>query len=165
MEIKKCSAIAVIFNQDKTAVLLVKRQDLPIWVLPGGGVEKNETPEDAVVREVAEETGLHVSIVRKIAEYTPINRLSLLTYLFECKKVSGELTLTDETSGIKFFNLEELPTSFFEVHRDWLQDALKGQNEVITKTLDNVTYWALFKYACRHPLHILRYAITLLKMD
>lgn len=38
-------------------LLLVKRRDVPVWVFPGGGIEKGETPERAVVREVFEESG------------------------------------------------------------------------------------------------------------
>jgi len=39
------------------------------WTLPGGGVEPDESPADAVVREVAEETGLQATSVRYLWEY------------------------------------------------------------------------------------------------
>jgi 8-oxo-dGTP pyrophosphatase MutT (NUDIX family) len=53
-------------------ILLIKRQTVPFrgyWALPGGRVEARETVEQAVVREVKEETGLDVEIVEKIGEY------------------------------------------------------------------------------------------------
>ena len=50
---------ALIFD-DRDRVLLCLRDDLNIWNLPGGGVELGESPWEAVVREVEEETGLEL---------------------------------------------------------------------------------------------------------
>jgi ADP-ribose pyrophosphatase YjhB (NUDIX family) len=54
------------------SILLAKHHDLTIdqiyWCLPGGGVEAGESPEEAVVRELKEETNLDIRVVRKIAE-------------------------------------------------------------------------------------------------
>lgn len=53
-------------------ILLAKHHDLTIdkvyWCLPGGGVEAGETPEQAVVRELKEETNLDIRVVRKLCE-------------------------------------------------------------------------------------------------
>lgn len=40
------------------------------WTLPGGGLEPGESPADAVVREMLEETGIQVRVVRLIIEHT-----------------------------------------------------------------------------------------------
>ena len=59
---------AVIFDAGGR-LLLVKRANPPArgtWSIPGGRVEAGETDEQAVVREVHEETGLHVRIVREV---------------------------------------------------------------------------------------------------
>jgi len=45
-------AFGLVFGRSLNEILLVKRRDVPVWVVPGGGIEKNETPEDAVVREI-----------------------------------------------------------------------------------------------------------------
>ena len=47
-------------------VLLVKRDNPALWELPGGGMHPRETPEQTVVREVREETGLRISIYRQL---------------------------------------------------------------------------------------------------
>lgn len=158
----KRTAIGIVLNQTKDQVLLVKRRDVPIWVLPGGGIDPGETPEEAALREVWEETGLQVSILRQTALYTPINNLALPTYVYECTPVSGQPTAGDESMAVSFFPLNNLPTPFFFVHEDWLNDALKKLPEVIHKPLTQVTYFALFKYLCRHPCQTLRFFLTLL---
>jgi 8-oxo-dGTP diphosphatase len=155
------AVIGIVFNSDKSKVLLIKRRDVPVWVFPGGGVEVTETAEEAVVREVFEETGLHVSIVRKIGEYTPINRLSKFTETFECIPLQGELQTGAETKDIAFYPLHQLPKSFFPVHQDWLQDTLEYKAIIIQKPISRVTYFALFKYFLSHPLHVIRFALSL----
>lgn len=154
------SAIGVVFDESKARILLIKRRDVPIWVLPGGGVEENENPEDAVIREIYEETGLAVQLYRPVAIYSPINSLANLTYLFECKVKDGVLTVGDETRELAFFPIDNLPTPFFFIHNDWLNDALKNQSDIIQKPLNQVTYLALFRYFLRHPLHVARFFLS-----
>lgn len=159
----KQAAIGLIFNETKTQILLIKRRDVPVWVLPGGGVDKAETPDQAIIREIQEETGLHTTIQRKIAEYSPLNRLAEPTHFFECTQIDGNLQLSDETQDIRFFALSELPSSFFIVHRDWLQDALLNEPVLIKKAITRVTYWEVWKYFCSHPLQVLSFIFTCLK--
>jgi 8-oxo-dGTP pyrophosphatase MutT (NUDIX family) len=158
----KQSVASIILTENRDQVLLVKRRDVPIWVLPGGGVDAGEMAETAAIRESLEETGLTVSIARKIGEYTPCNRLALLTHLYECRPIGGTLTLSDETSAVAFFPIAEAKKLIFSIHADWLDDFLANSPTVIRKPLTNVNYWALFKYFCRHPWHVIRFACSLL---
>lgn len=155
----KQAAIGIIYNSDRTEVLLTKRCDVPVWVLPGGGIEEGEFPENAVIREVWEETGLRVEVIRKIAEYTPVNCLSKKTFLFECRKIDGCLRTGCETAAIHYYPLNALPPSLFIVHEDWINDALSAQTTVLQKPIWRVTYLGIFKYFCRHPLRVLRFLI------
>lgn len=157
---RKEAAIGIIFNEDRQKVLLVKRCDVPVWVLPGGGIEVDEKPEEAVCREAWEETGLRVKVVRKVANYTPLNRLSKPTYLFECERIDGMIRTGCETKEIAFFDFNQLPRTFFIVHRDWLQDALQHlSTEPLNKPIARVTYFEFFKYFCHHPLQVLRFLL------
>lgn len=152
----KSSVAGVIFNEDRSKVLLIKRRDVSIWVLPGGGVDLGESPEQAIVREFSEETGLTVRIKRQVALYTPINRLSNHSYLFECEIVAGQLTTGDETQGIDFFSFNSLPSPLFFLHQEWIEDARQNSTVVIQKPLSQVTYYNLLKYFLSHPLQVIR---------
>jgi len=154
------AAIGIIFNMTKDQVLLIKRRDVPVWVLPGGGIESGENPSTAAIREIYEETGLHVTVKREIAEYTPINRLAALTYTFECAAASGTLQTGDETKEIAFFSLNNLPKELFVIHRDWLNDALLNEQSMIRKNIDNVTYRRLFLYLLKNPGQVIRFALS-----
>lgn len=156
----KSAAIGIIFSNDKTRVLVIQRNDVPVWVLPGGGIDLGESPEEAVIREVWEETGLRVNVCRKVGEYTPLNRLARLTYVFECQAIDGTLSTGAETRDIGFYLIEDLPPSFFVVHQDWLQDALRKEKDVIKKPIDRVTYFQVVKFFFQHPLLFLRFALS-----
>lgn len=160
---RKNAAIGIIFNKNRSQVLLVKRQDVPVWVLPGGGVEDGESSPIAVVREVLEETGLKVEVVRKVAEYTPINNLARFTEIYECRSIAGALQDGPETRAISFFSTHQLPKNLFFLHEEWLQDALKNFSEPIQRPLSHVTYWNLTKYFLKHPLWVLRFLTTLIR--
>jgi 8-oxo-dGTP pyrophosphatase MutT (NUDIX family) len=57
--------MAFVFDKSRNKILLVKRRDIPVWVIPGGRVEKGETSERAAVRETKEESGFDIKIIRK----------------------------------------------------------------------------------------------------
>lgn len=156
------ASVGIILDRSGKNVLLVKRRDVPVWVLPGGGIDHGESFEEAVRREVFEETGYVVNIIRQTAEYYPVNRLAAFTSVFLCEIKGGELTLSSETSSISFFSIENLPGTFFLVHRDWLEDALNNSN-MVRKPLVQVTYLAVLRHLLKHPLQVLRYLWTRLK--
>ena len=63
-----------IISDQSGHVLLSHRRDLDLGNLPGGGVEQDETPWDAAIREVHEETGLTVTIERLVGIYSKPGR-------------------------------------------------------------------------------------------
>ncbi|MBA2728076.1 MAG: NUDIX domain-containing protein [Parachlamydiaceae bacterium] len=156
----KKSVSTIIFDEKRQSVLLIKRRDVAAWVLPGGGVDENETSDAAAVREAFEETGLQVAIIRKVAEYTPLNKLAHFTSLYECKQTGGKLSTGSETRDLAFFPIKNLPKKFFFIHEDWLADALLESPDVISKPLSKVTYFAFVRYLLCHPFDTIRFALS-----
>lgn len=156
----KRSVIGIIFNRDRSEILLIKRRDVSIWVLPGGGIEADESPQTAMTREFFEETGLTVSIKRQIAYYTPINRLSFPTYFYECQAIEGQLQIGNETQDLHFFSLDNLPNPLFFLHKDWIDDARLFSEHLISKPLSQITYFNLLKYFLSHPFQVFRLLLS-----
>lgn len=156
----QASVSGIIFNKEQSELLLIQRRDNPIWVLPGGGVDPNETPEDAIIREIHEETGLEVRLKRKVGEYTPINMLTNFTHLYELEVINGTPQKGDETRNIGYFPLTKLPKSFFFLHHDYVEDARRNHPYIIRKPILQSTYWTGFKYLLRHPIQSIRYFLA-----
>jgi 8-oxo-dGTP diphosphatase len=154
------SVSIIIFNEAWSEVLLVKRRDIPVWVLPGGGVDPLESPEEAAVREAEEETGYRVTIQRKVAEYLPVNRLTHFTHLFQCRVSSGTPTMSSETSAVSFFPIDALPKRLPPPYPGWIRDAYANHPFLIRKKISGVSYWVLLKYLFLHPILVFRYLMA-----
>lgn len=153
----KGSVISSIFLKGR--VLLVMRRDVPVWTLPGGGLEEGESPEDAILREIEEETGFRCEIVRKVGEYTPINRLSRFTHLFECRIVSGEAKIGPETRKIEFFDIDNLP-KMPPPYEEWIRDCKKNLPNLIKRRLESVSYKNLVINFFCHPVLVFRFLLS-----
>lgn len=158
MSLTNQSVLAVVFSDDRKSVLLVERRDIPVWVLPGGGIDPNETPEIAITREVTEETGYHVKLVRKVGEYEPINRLSKFTHVFECQVIEGTAKTSAETKSVQFHPIGSLPKRTPFPYQDWIEDGLKDC--FIQKPLHKITYLTLARYLLTNPILVVRFLLA-----
>ncbi len=157
---EKQAIYGIVFSKDRKEIVLVQRRDLPVWVLPGGGLDVGETPEEGVIREVEEETGLQVAIVRKIAEYLPVNKMTQRTHFFECCAIGGMLSTNPEAKKVAFFPLENLPSRLAPPFSGWIADALANHKTVLVKPTEGVNYWVLVKLLIQHPFLVVRYFLT-----
>lgn len=95
--IKRVGARGIVLKQDKIA--LFYKKNMNEYKLPGGGVENGESPEDAFIREVLEETGCKVKIISKlgtIEELKGMTNFYQLSHVFLAEVVEDthELYLT-----------------------------------------------------------------------
>lgn len=118
---------AVIVRDGK--VLLEKRADDSLWGLPGGWVDVNETPEDAVAREIIEECSLKVTRMEYIAVYSrPAGSFGQphsschLQYL--CDVEPGEPRVSHESLEFAFLDPEKV-SGWHRDHQEWARNALK----------------------------------------
>lgn len=106
--IPSCNALIC----DGEQVLLVQRGRPPFqgyWSLPGGGVELGETLEQAVIREVREETGLLVEPIRCLGHADAINydeagrvQFHYVIMHFECQLLGGALNAADDAADVRW---------------------------------------------------------------
>jgi 8-oxo-dGTP pyrophosphatase MutT (NUDIX family) len=130
-----CSAI--VFDAAREKVLLTRRTDNGRWCLPGGRMDPGESAAETCIREVREETGLEVRVVRLIGiytspdhiiEYADGDRSQLVAMSFEAEVIGGEPGLSDETTEIGYFAVADLEgMDLMEHHRERIRDALAAR--------------------------------------
>ena len=115
-------------------VLLIKRKNPPFkdaFALPGGFVEYREPVEDAVVREIAEETGLRTKIERLVGVYSAPDRDPrghTISVIYELSIISGSGRAGSDARAIQWFSLDLLPQLAFD-HREILNDFLEMRSK------------------------------------
>ncbi len=113
----KVDVRGAVFKGD--ALLMVREKlDGDRWTLPGGFADVNDTPSEAVIREIYEESGYQARAVKLIAAWDR-NRQGHPPYPFHCYKLFFLCELLDETpvpnphhhetGGARFFAEDELP--------------------------------------------------------
>jgi len=131
--LRRSAACAVVFDE-RGWVLLHRRTDNGRWALPGGAIEVGERADEAVVREVMEETGFLVEVVKLVGVYSdPVHTTivypggdvnAYVAICFECRCVGEEAKLSDESSAVGWFDPAGLPEGFYAGHVPRLADAL-----------------------------------------
>ena len=134
---------AAIFNS-KGEILLQKRKDVNKWCIISGHVEFGETIEDAILREIKEETNSNANIVRFIGVYSSPqsqtymygNRtVQYITSYFEAK-LSDTIPVdfsNDETQELKFFDTNNIPADMALINPNWLTDAMNTKEQVFIR--------------------------------
>jgi len=110
----KVDVRGVVFRGD--ARLLVLEREDNRWTLPGGWADVNESPSEAVVREVYEESGYQTCAVKLLALYdrskhthVPPFPFHIYKLFFLCEVTGGESGRSAETAEAAFFRAGEIP--------------------------------------------------------
>jgi ADP-ribose pyrophosphatase YjhB (NUDIX family) len=100
---------------DGAKVLLVRERSDGRWTLPGGWVDVNDAPSDAVAREIREESGYLArpiklaALVDKRRHAHPPAIHHIYGLFFVCELLGGTATLSNETDAVDFFPVNALP--------------------------------------------------------
>lgn len=117
---------------DAGRVLMIRRREREgklLWAFPGGGIEAGETPEQAAVRETAEEVDLEVKALRPLGERVHPQTGRHMSYV-ACEVVGGQARVADEEelAEVAWIRLEDIPSyvpwGLFEPVQAYLDEAL-----------------------------------------
>lgn len=97
-------------------ILLVRESSDGLWTLPGGWADVNDSPSEAVVREVREESGFVTRAARLIAlfdrskhAHQPPSPFHVYKLFIACELLGGSAQPSSETSEVGFFDPNHLP--------------------------------------------------------
>lgn len=120
---------AGVVRSEAGEVLLI-RSPLRGWEFPGGMVESRESVQDALKREIWEESGVRVEITG-FAGLCKNVELDIVNLEFCCRYLGGELRGSSESLEVRWFSREEaLETVEFPLAKCWLEYILGGGKQV-----------------------------------
>jgi 8-oxo-dGTP diphosphatase len=132
----KVAVDAIVFGYSKSdavSVLLIKRKYEPFkncWAIPGGFVLENESLEEAVKRELQEETGISVNYLEQLYTFGEPNRdprqrvISIAYFALVKSALFQELKASTDAEEAQWFPISKLPTLAFD-HKKVLQIAIE----------------------------------------
>ena len=110
----KVDVLAAVFQNQQ--ILLVQERSDGLWTLPGGWADVNDSPSEAVEKEVLQESGFTVRAQRLLAVFDrakhphePPFPFHIYKLFFLCEINGGEAKPSAETSSVDFFGPEALP--------------------------------------------------------
>jgi 8-oxo-dGTP pyrophosphatase MutT (NUDIX family) len=130
------SGVSAVVVDEANRVLLVRRSDNGLWSIVSGILEPGEQPAPAIIREVYEETGVHVVPERISTVYTepPMvypngDQAQYLDIAFRCRPVGGIARVNDDESfEVAWFAADKLP-DLDEKNRLKISRALEDHSE------------------------------------
>ena len=130
----RMGAFTVIRNE-VGAVLWIKRTDMDMWNLPGGGAENEEPPWQTAARETYEETGCQVQLTNLSGVYVK-NKKAWIIFAFTATITAGQLTTGPEAATFAWFQPGEEPTNSLSLHRTRAADACAPMGKVVFQKQD-----------------------------
>lgn len=128
-------SVAGIVVDDGGRVLAIQRADNGTWEPPGGVLELDERPEDGLMREVLEETGLHVAVERLTGVYKNMTR-GVLALVFQCRPMSGALQTSSESTAVEWLTPEETKNRMADVYAVRVLDGLAAESKATVRSHD-----------------------------
>ena len=138
---------AVILQDGK--VLLVKRDNPALWELPGGAMLPGETIEDAVTREVKEETGIRTEIVRLLGRYHRTGFRAHQSPVFICRPLDQATdSPAEDVLEVRYFPLSDLPRAMFPWYRPILVTDIRHTAPEPARRTQHLGLWVVLQCVC-----------------
>jgi 8-oxo-dGTP pyrophosphatase MutT (NUDIX family) len=107
-------AVGAVVGNDAGEILLIQRSDSGIWLYPTGWADVGYSASEVAVKEVQEETGIEVEVLRLLGVFDGLRlgftRIPLYSLVFLCRAVGGELNGHPlETRDVGWFSPDNLP--------------------------------------------------------
>ncbi|ALE86293.1 NUDIX hydrolase [Pseudonocardia sp. HH130629-09] len=116
-------AVAGVTVREDGRILVVQRRDNGRWEAPGGVLEQDETFEQGVVREIAEETGVTVAVDHLSGVYKNMT-IGVVAIVYRCHFLSGEPTTTAESQRVEWLTVDEVEDRMMPAYAVRVLDAL-----------------------------------------
>jgi ADP-ribose pyrophosphatase YjhB (NUDIX family) len=121
----RVAVAALVFNAQGHILLFKHTYRKVAWGIPVGGLEYGEQPEQGVIREFFEESGITIKVERLLfADSSKLFRHITLIYL--CTIDSGEFRESYEVSEMKYFDVNDLPRMIFDE-----KDLIRGVHQTL----------------------------------
>lgn len=137
----KLSVDAIVFGYEagSISILLIKRKYEPFkgkWAIPGGFVLNDESLEEAVERELKEETGIKINYLEQLYTFgkpnrDPRGRVVSIAYFGLIRPNAFKIFASTDAEQAKWFNINDLPELSFD-HKEILDAAIKRLKGKIT---------------------------------
>ena len=122
------AAMCIIYNKEKNEILFEKRPDNGMWCEPGGAIELGETLEQALKREVKEETSLDIFNPKlfDVKEgvhmvYPNKDEVYYTDVVYEVDEYKGELKPAVESKELYWFKVNELPNNIMSTQIGYIE--------------------------------------------
>lgn len=100
-------SVAGVVVDEAGRVLIIQRRDNGQWEPPGGILERHETFEEGVAREVAEETGVQVNVEHLTGVYKNMTH-AIVALVYRCSPRSGMPTSSHEATAVRWASPDEV---------------------------------------------------------
>ncbi len=136
-------ASAIVFN-DQNEVLLQRSASNGRWAPPAGYIDPGEAAHTTAVRETLEETGMIVEVKRLVGVYSDPSNYAIrrnpsgqiihyITIVYEATLVGGRLQVSEESTDVGWFPVDQLPKEIAPAARIRIQDAIRDSNWALSK--------------------------------
>ena len=121
------AAMGILYNEEK-GLLPEKRTDTGEWCTPGGAIELDESLEDALKREIKEETNLDIANPKLFdikanvhMVYPNKDEVYYTDVVYEINEFYGDLKPDKESTELKFFDLDNLPKNIMPTQIGYIE--------------------------------------------